>query len=200
MPGVIPHSRATCRLVARVGIVDRHEGKEAGMSWRQASFALVVFGAMVIAPPLAKSTGTWVRDADGNCAIWNAEPRPNESFSWSGSCEAGLASGEGVLQWYQDDEPTERYEGLMSSGKPHGLGVVTLPGGEQHQAPSVEGVFHGEGRVSWPDGVYCKVNYASGEIDGQVFCYHPNGDVTAHLFERGQQIRRDRENIVADEN
>ncbi len=170
------------------------------MSWRQG--IVVLIASIVLAVPLrsVESAGNWVRDADGTCAIWNAVPRPNESFSWSGSCEAGLASGEGVLQWYQDDEPTERYEGLMSRGKPNGRGIVILPSGEQHEARSVEGVFHGEGRVSWPDGVYCKVNYVGGEIDGQVFCYHPNGDVTAHLFQRGQQIRRDREKIVAEEN
>ena len=88
----------------------------------------------------------------------------------------------------------------MLYGKPHGRGVVTMPDGESQEGHSIEGVFQGEGTMSWSDGVYCKVDYVNGRIDGQVFCYHPNGDVTAHLFDDGQPIRRNPEKIIADEN
>lgn len=159
--------------------------------------ATLVFVASAQSPHAA---GTWLRDEDSGCAVWNVEPRDNERFSWSGSCVAGLATGAGILQWYEEGEPSERYEGLMSGGKPHGRGTVILPTGEIYKAQSIDGVFHGEGTIAWSDGVYCKVIYVEGEIDGQAFCYHPNGEVTAHLFERGKQIRRTVERIVADEN
>ena len=170
------------------------------MNWRFVSLLITASTVFAVFPQSGECAGAWLRDEDASCAVWNAEPLPNESFLWSGSCEAGLAAGKGVLQWYQDGEPTERYEGLMSGGKPQGRGIVTVPSGEQYEAQSVDGVFHGEGKVSWSDGVYCKVTYVNGRVDGQAFCYHPNGDVTAHLFEGGKQIRRDREAIVADEN
>ena len=62
-------------------------------------FVLAVFLVLVLAPAPASSAGTWLRDSESNCAIWNAEPRADESFSWTGGCEAGLATGEGTLQW-----------------------------------------------------------------------------------------------------
>ena len=170
------------------------------MNWRYFLVVLTLSGIFDSTTQASETDGTWLRDVDSNCAIWNAEPRPNEAFSWSGSCEAGIAGGEGVLQWFENDKPTERYEGSMLDGKPHGLGSVTLPDGEKHEAKSVGGVFQGQGKVSWLDGVYCKVMYVNGEIDGQAFCYHPNGDVTAHLFQSGQQVRRDPQKIIADEN
>jgi len=170
------------------------------MPMRVSTLGVVVIFVVATMSHDTDAADAWLRDTNSGCAVWNPDPRNNESFSWSGSCLAGLATGEGVLQWYEDGKQSERYEGVMSGGKPHGLGTVTLSTGETHQAQSIDGIFNGPGKVSWSDGVYCKVTYVDGVVDGQAFCYHPNGDVTAHLFEQGKPIRRQPEQILADEN
>jgi hypothetical protein len=38
----------------------------------------------------------WIIATNQRCKIWNPEPKPNESVTWSGPCKDGLASGKGV--------------------------------------------------------------------------------------------------------
>lgn len=44
----------------------------------------------------------WFADETTGCKIWNSNPIPNESISWSGECVNGKAHGNGILIWYED--------------------------------------------------------------------------------------------------
>jgi hypothetical protein len=61
---------------------------------------------------------------ESNCRISNPYPQPNERATWSGGCVNGYAQGTGILQWYQDDSPTIRYEGELEQGQLHGHGIT----------------------------------------------------------------------------
>ena len=70
------------------------------------------------------------------CKIWNPEPQPNESVTWSGGCKEGYASGRGVLRWTENGKPDVEFDGTYANGKRNGRGVIITPDGRR-----VEGVW-----------------------------------------------------------
>lgn len=103
-------------------------------------FALSFLGALTGAAlafslPAAAQDRTaapdWITATNQNCKIWNPEPQPNESVTWSGGCTNGFASGKGVLRWTEDGKPDAVFEGEYANGKRNGPGVLTLPNGQR---------------------------------------------------------------------
>jgi len=70
----------------------------------------------------------WFSNGNG-CRVWDPSAKPNETFTWSGPCPNGTASGDGVLQWFEDKKPSDRYEGHLNNGRAEGHGVLEWPGG-----------------------------------------------------------------------
>lgn len=55
-----------------------------------------------------------------DCYVWNGYPQPNETVTWSGSCKASRADGDGTLVWrYKEDGNLveSRYTGTMRNGE-----------------------------------------------------------------------------------
>jgi hypothetical protein len=73
----------------------------------------------------------WITATNQPCKIWNPEPQPNESVTWSGGCTDGFASGKGVLRWTEGGKPDAVFEGEYANGKRNGPGVLTLPDGRR---------------------------------------------------------------------
>lgn len=62
----------------------------------------------------------WITDPSNGCRVWNPNPKPKETITWSGVCpNDGQLTGKGVLQWYEDGKATDRQEGEYSDGKEH---------------------------------------------------------------------------------
>jgi MORN repeat protein len=78
----------------------------------------------------------WITTTNQPCRIWNPVPQPNESVTWSGACENGLASGVGNLKWTENGKPDAEYDGEYKNGKRNGHGVMTILGGQR-----IEGVW-----------------------------------------------------------
>ena len=97
-------------------------------------------------PPAMDALIGWLAGPSG-CKIWDAAPDPAEKITWSGKCQAGMAEGEGTLQFYIGDEPAVRYEGEMRNGRSDGHGVNVEPdgtryeGGWRNNAASGQGVY-----------------------------------------------------------
>jgi hypothetical protein len=73
----------------------------------------------------------WITATNQPCKIWNPEPQPNESVTWSGECKDGYASGEGVLRWTIDGKPDVEFTGRYANGKRNGHGVIATPDGRR---------------------------------------------------------------------
>jgi hypothetical protein len=73
----------------------------------------------------------WITATNQRCKVWNPEPRPNESVTWSGPCKDGLASGKGVLHWTEDGKPDAEFDGEYANGKRNGFGVIIAPDGRR---------------------------------------------------------------------
>src|SRR3954469_17321929 len=83
--------------------------------------------------PSQETPTAWVADPKTGCKIWDATPDPAERITWSGGCQAGMAEGEGVLQFYIGDKPAARYEGEMHNGRADGHGVNVDPDGTRYE-------------------------------------------------------------------
>jgi hypothetical protein len=86
----------------------------------------------------APATSDWITATNQPCKIWNPEPQPHESVTWSGQCKDGLASGKGVLHWTEDGKPDVEFDGEYANGKRNGSGVVILPDGQRMEGNWVD--------------------------------------------------------------
>jgi len=73
----------------------------------------------------------WITTTNKPCKIWNPEPQPNESVTWSGPCKDGFASGKGILRWTENGKPDVEFDGEYVNGKRNGPGVMIAPDGHR---------------------------------------------------------------------
>ena len=147
---------------------------------------------LVAGPALAQapSPDSWIADSKTGCKIRNPAPQPRESVTWSGACPNGIAEGTGVLQWFDDDRPTDRYEGEVRDGWEngrgiatsnviadryegdwrdgwrHGQGIYSFDNGDRYEGEWFEGMRTGRGTMVWAD---------SSRYEGQWLDSKPNG-------------------------
>ncbi len=134
---------------------------------------------------------SWIQDAKTGCRIRNPAPQPREAVAWSGTCPDGIAEGSGVLQWFDDDRPTDRYEGELRDGWEngrgiatstviadryegdwrdgwrHGRGVYDFANGDRHEGDWFEGLRTGQGTMVWADGARYEGEWLDGKPNGQ---------------------------------
>jgi hypothetical protein len=123
-----------------------------------------------IAPPdgmlAAPGRPGWSADIRTGCWLWNAEPEPNETVSWSGGCDPdGRATGRGVVEWRHDDT-VWRYEGEYRAGQMHGEGVESRPNGDTYGGAWRDGRKHGVGVETWANGDRYQGEYHDGKRTG----------------------------------
>ena len=83
-----------------------------------------------------------------NCSVWNANPQPNETVTWTGACVNGRAHGLGTSVWrYQKDGAwkTGRYEGERRFGRANGQGTYVWASGNKYDGEWKDGKKHGRG-------------------------------------------------------
>jgi len=109
----------------------------------------------------------WVADARTGCKVWDANPQPNESISWSGACRNGLAQGRGVLQWFQSGQPAALAKGRWQGGKMNGHGVVTLTNGERFDEQWKDDKRNGHGVYIYANGDRYDGEWRDGKKNGR---------------------------------
>ena len=77
------------------------------------------------------ATPSWITAKNQACKIWNPEPQPNESVTWSGACKNGFASGKGILKWTENGKPDAEFDGEYANGKRNGPGALITPDGKR---------------------------------------------------------------------
>src|SRR5215471_4227514 len=89
----------------------------------------ILFVAAQAMAQAEKPRPDWITTTNQDCKVWNPQPEPNESVTWSGPCKDGYATGQGILAWTENGKPDVRYEGAYANGKRNGHGVLILPNG-----------------------------------------------------------------------
>jgi hypothetical protein len=98
-------------------------------------FGVAVNTALIFAAFVATAQASdpappgWITAKNKSCKIWNPQPQPNESVTWSGACKNGFASGKGVLKWTENGKPDAEFDGEYANGKRNGSGVLIAPDG-----------------------------------------------------------------------
>jgi hypothetical protein len=94
-----------------------------------ATITLISLGAVAL--PDGTEAPRWITATNQPCKIWNPEPQPNESVTWSGHCKDGFASGKGTLHWTEDGKADAEFDGEYANGKRNGFGVIITPDGKR---------------------------------------------------------------------
>ena len=124
--------------------------------WGVLVVALVAWGSAA----QADEQGRWQTLGNNpSCVVWNAEPQPSETVTWSGACANDKAQGRGTEVWryLEDGEWKEdKYTGEMKDGKKHGRGVYVWGRDSKWAGDRYEGDWK-DGKV-WGRGVYVWAN------------------------------------------
>lgn len=117
-------------------------------------------------PALAADDDTnWIADKRG-CKVANPFPREGETITWSGECKDGLANGQGVLQWFFNGKPDDRYEGNLELGWAEGRGVLNKGDGGKYDGEWKHSMQEGTGRYDAPDGSVYDGQWKNGKPNG----------------------------------
>lgn len=155
------------------------------------AIALVTPPAIAQVPPPPPPPESWIEDAKTGCRIRNPAPQPRETVIWSGACPNGIAEGTGILQWFDDDRPSDRYEGELRDGWEngqgvatstviadryegqwrdgwrHGQGIYTFANGDRYEGNWFEGLRAGHGTMVWEDGARYEGEWLDGKPNDQ---------------------------------
>ncbi len=111
-----------------------------------------------------KGTACWMElTKQPECYVWNPNPQPNETVTWTGECSSGLTQGTGTLTWIVSDQKTEEGEGRLQDGKTHGQWVWRNSDGSTRERFYV-------------DGEYVGPTAEAEEMEGRVVGGKPHGD------------------------
>lgn len=112
----------------------------------------IIFSILLLCSVCAFAGGEWIADAKTGCKVWNANPSPSESISWSGACANGNATGSGTVQWYLNGKPDSRYEGEYRDGHINGKGTHVSANGNRYEGEYRDDQFNGKGTYVWASG------------------------------------------------
>jgi hypothetical protein len=156
------------------------------------------FGAIMLAaisvPALA--TDHWLAVEGMDCAAWSDQPlQPGEVIRWSGGCENGRLSGQGILEVTASGKRQLHFEGTMSGGKANGEGVfegqeqggkTQGADGSRYQGELSMGVPQGEGFEVTADGAAYHGDFSAGERHGHGALLFVDGGIYEGGFEDGK--------------
>lgn len=117
----------------------------------------------------------WIADPKSGCRVWNLEPKPNQTISWSGQCPNTIAQGRGILQIYIDGKVDERYDADFRDGKPNGRGVYTRTNGKRYEGDFAEGYFNGQGTYTFANGDRYQGHFQNDDFSGHGVFIYKNG-------------------------
>ena len=108
--------------------------------------ACVLILAAALAPRAAQAAEPgWVTDKRAGCKVWDRDPDPKDTITWSGRCQNGMAQGPGVVEWFVDGQPYGRDEGEYRDGKMNGRGVLTWVNGARFEGEFRDDMKNGPG-------------------------------------------------------
>ena len=85
--------------------------------------------------PLVPFGPNWIAVENQRCQMYNPNPDPGDTVTWSGTCVDGKTSGRGRAVWRYSAGGEDVFKGEHRAGKAHGHGVY-IWSGDRHGASS----------------------------------------------------------------
>ena len=120
------------------------------------------------------------------CYVWNPNPQPDETATWTGECSAGFAQGAGTLTWNHPGGSQE-HEASRRFGQPHGPSVVRDSEGWADEGPHRFGKRHGAWIERTADGAVLEGPYVDGKENGHWILRFASGSVHEGPFVDGER-------------
>jgi hypothetical protein len=154
-----------------------------GCSWTSGLLGLL----LLLSAGHAGAEDGWIADSNG-CKISDPSPKPGETVTWSGPCVDGFAQGQGIVQWYENDNAGVRYQGTLARGAASGQGKLTMPDGTTYEGGWRDGKQQGTGRYSAPGGTRYEGEWKDGAPDGRGIMHGPAGEVMDGIWKGGSYV------------
>lgn len=109
----------------------------------------------------------WTADTRTGCKVWNPQPQPGETMTWSGACKDGLASGPGAVEWIENGLVTEHTDGVRVAGHLQGPGSLVSSNGDRFEGEWKDDRKNGHGTYTTADGARYVGEWKDDRFDGQ---------------------------------
>ena len=137
--------------------------------------------------PLPEGSACWMElTSHPGCYVWNFDPQPDETATWTGECSAGFAKGAGTLTWI-DHEGSQEHQASRRYGQPHGESLVRNSVGWVHEGPHRFGKRHGAWIERTADGAVLEGPYVDGEENGHWVERFESGNVAEGTYVDGER-------------
>jgi hypothetical protein len=113
----------------------------------------------------------WIKDPITGCQVMISKAKGDETVSWSGDCQDGKASGNGVLVVLADNKIVARFEGTMANGKAEGRGKLDFKveeGYAHYDGDFRNSELNGLGVLLFPDNSRAEGNFANDNMNGYI--------------------------------
>ena len=133
----------------------------------------------------------WMTAENQPCQVWNSSPAPGRTVViWTGACVGGKASGKGRLVW-QTSKGAYVYEGQYQDGMMHGQGIYTYPDGHYYDGEWRGDQSNGYGIEIWANGARYEGEWHDDKPHGQGIYKDANGQRFEGLWQDGCFGKRD---------
>jgi len=139
----------------------------------------------------AEFDSKWISNAKGDCKYFSNAPVINQTMSWSGSCQNGVANGFGRLQTFSAGKPIAIFDGNVLNGKFQGVvRGFNLMTEDRFIADYLDGKVTGKGAIYYASGLKAGMKYlgefVDGYFEGYGIFYRADGQVAkSGLWKRG---------------
>lgn len=127
---------------------------------------LLIFGLLMLLTTnsFAQTNGQFVNEHKANCKVWLDEATATDSLIWNGNCTNGFASGQGFLQWYQNNKLVATYKGEVKQGKFEGKGKFEIIDYASFEGTFINGALNGKGEAYFKNGGKTIGNFVNGDF------------------------------------
>ena len=121
------------------------------------------------------------------CYVWNPNPHPGETVTWTGVCAGGKAQGTGTLSWAYD-QGVETNTVRLVDGEMNGHGIIRLDNGTVGEGPFVDGEQNGHWVYRFASGEVSEGPFVDGEQNGHwVLRFADGGEVHEGPYVDGER-------------
>ena len=117
-------------------------------------------------------------DQTNQCQVWDPNPTPHQSLTWTGECKNGKANSQGIAEWHEAGRVVTSIEGVMQDGRCQGQCLVYITSGKnkfKYSGQLKDNNLEGKGALTWPNGNKYSGNWVKGERHGKGTFIWKNG-------------------------